>query len=117
MGKGRRCYLTDRPMAPHAVECMLKRRLKAAGLLENLSPNSFRVLVITDLLRQNVPLKDVQYLAATAHLRSLRFTTGAGRSSPATSSSGSSAESSIAKKTGKLTCGSSLSAPEIPGAG
>ena len=37
---------------------MLKRRLKAAGLPEILSPHSFRVLVVTDLLSQNVPLED-----------------------------------------------------------
>ena len=45
---------------------MLKRRLKAAGLPEILSPHSFRVLVVTDLLSQNVPLEDVQYLAGHA---------------------------------------------------
>jgi len=27
------------------------------------SPHSFRVTVVTDLLNQNVPLEDVQYLA------------------------------------------------------
>ena len=42
---------------------MLKRRLAAAGLPVMLRPHSFRVLVVTDLLQQNVPLEDVQYLA------------------------------------------------------
>ena len=46
---------------------MLKRRLKTAGLPGILSPHSFRVLVVTDLLSQNVPLEDVQYLAGHAH--------------------------------------------------
>jgi integrase/recombinase XerD len=42
---------------------MLKRRLADAGLPELFSPHSFRVAVVTDLLNQNVPLEDVQYLA------------------------------------------------------
>jgi integrase len=48
----------------------LKRRLEDAGLPDLFSPHSFRVTVVTDLLNQNVPLEDVQYLA--------------GRSSPTT---------------------------------
>ena len=42
---------------------MMKRRLADAGLPELFSPHSFRVTVVTDLLNQNVPLEDVQYLA------------------------------------------------------
>ena len=42
---------------------MMKRRLKAAGLPGHFSPHSFRVTTVTDLLEQNVPLEDVQYLA------------------------------------------------------
>ena len=42
---------------------MLKRRLKAAGLPEIITPHSFRVMVVTDLLGQDVPMEDVQYLA------------------------------------------------------
>lgn len=42
---------------------MLKRRLKDAGLPELFCPHSFRVTVVTDLLSQDVPLEDVQYLA------------------------------------------------------
>ena len=42
---------------------MLKRRLSDAGLPDLLSPPSFRAAVVTDLLKQDVPLKDVQYLA------------------------------------------------------
>ena len=33
-----------------------------------LSPHFFGVLVVTDLLSQNVPLEDVQYLAGTAQI-------------------------------------------------
>jgi len=42
---------------------MMKRRLKDAGLPNVFSPHSFRVAVVTDLLKQDVPLEDVQYLA------------------------------------------------------
>jgi site-specific recombinase XerD len=35
---------------------MVKRRTKAAGLPDRLSPHSFRVTTITDLLEQGVPL-------------------------------------------------------------
>lgn len=65
--------LSDRPLNPHAVEKMLKRRLRAAGLPKILSPHSFRVLVVTDLLSQNVPLEDVQYLAGHAHPRTTQI--------------------------------------------
>ena len=33
----------------------------------DLQPHSFRVLVVTDLLSQDVPLEDVQYLAGHAN--------------------------------------------------
>jgi integrase/recombinase XerD len=45
---------------------MMKRRLKDAGLPDLFSPYSFRVTIVTDLLNQNVPLADVQYLAGHA---------------------------------------------------
>lgn len=48
---------------------MVKRRLKGSGLPLRLSPHSFRVTTITDLLEQNVPLEDVQYLAGHADSR------------------------------------------------
>ena len=72
-GRRRRSPLTERAMSPLAVQLMLKRRLKAAGLPEILSPHSFRVLVVTDLLSQNVPLEDVQYLAGHAHPRTTQI--------------------------------------------
>ena len=55
--------LTDRPMTAHGVRQMLKRRLHEAELPEIITPHSFRVMVVTDLLGQNVPMEDVQYLA------------------------------------------------------
>lgn len=55
--------LTGDAYAAHSMRQMMKRRLKDAGLPELFSPHSFRVTVVTDLLNQNVPLEDVQYLA------------------------------------------------------
>ena len=55
--------LVDRAMTAHGVRRMLKRRLKAAGLPEIITPHSFRVMVVTDLLSQDVSMEDVQYLA------------------------------------------------------
>ena len=52
---------------------MVKRRLKDAGLPERLSPHSFRVTTVTDLLTQGVPLEDVQYLAGHADPRTTRL--------------------------------------------
>jgi len=37
------------------------------------SPHSFRVATVTDLLGQNVPLEDVQYLAGHADPRTTRI--------------------------------------------
>jgi site-specific recombinase XerD len=52
---------------------MIKRRLKAAGLPPELSPHSFRVATITDLLHQGVALEDVQQLAGHADARTTRL--------------------------------------------
>lgn len=54
--------MTDR-LEAHGIRRMLKRQLHDAGMPELYSPHSFRVTVVTDLLNQNVPLEDVQYLA------------------------------------------------------
>jgi site-specific recombinase XerD len=43
------------------------------GLPSHLSPHSFRVTTITDLLTQGVPLEDVQYLAGHADPRTTRL--------------------------------------------
>ena len=61
--------LTDLPMHPNDLRRMLKRRLKEAGLSTEFSPHSFRVCTLTDLLRQEVPREDVQYLAGHADAR------------------------------------------------
>ena len=72
-GESRHGTLTDRPFSSHAVRRMLKRRLQAAGLPEILSPHSFRVLAVTDLLSQNVPFEDVRYLAGHSHPRTTQI--------------------------------------------
>ena len=54
-------------MSANSMRRMLKRRLKDARLPDIFSPHSFRVLVVTDLLAQDVPLEDVQYLAGHAN--------------------------------------------------
>jgi integrase/recombinase XerD len=65
--------LTDRPMSDGDIGRMIKRRMKACGLPIRLSPHSFRVTTITDLLSQGVPLEDVQYLAGHSDPRTTRL--------------------------------------------
>jgi site-specific recombinase XerD len=52
---------------------MMKRRLKDASLPGHLSPHSFRVTVITDLLEHGAALEDVQHLAGHADPRTTRL--------------------------------------------
>lgn len=52
---------------------MVKRRMALCGLPRRLSPHSFRVTTITDLLEQGVPLEDVQNLAGHADPRTTRL--------------------------------------------
>jgi site-specific recombinase XerD len=67
--RGRSSQLTNQAMCPDDIRRMLKRRLGEAGLPSNLSPHSFRVCTLTDLLKQDVPREDVQYLAGHADAR------------------------------------------------
>ncbi len=60
-------------MTANDIGRMIKRRLKNAGLPVRLSPHSFRVATITDLLSQGVPLEDVQNLAGHADPRTTRL--------------------------------------------
>jgi len=52
---------------------MLKRRMAAIGFPSELSPHSFRVGAITDLLSQGVPLEEVQQLVGHADPRTTRL--------------------------------------------
>ena len=65
--------LTRNAMTGIDICRMMKRRLKAAGLPGHFSPHSFRVATVTDLLEQNVPLEDVQYLAGHSNTRTTRI--------------------------------------------
>jgi site-specific recombinase XerD len=65
--EGKRKQLTGAGYTAHSMRQMLKRRLNDAGLPHLFSPHSFRVTVVTDLLKQDVPLEDVQYLAGHSH--------------------------------------------------
>jgi integrase/recombinase XerD len=65
--------LTEHPMHVVDVCRMVKRRLRDAGLSTILSPHSFRVTTITDLLEQGIPLEDVQRLAGHADPRTTRL--------------------------------------------
>src|SRR3954463_15989143 len=64
---------TGNPRTTKDVSRMVKRRLKDAGLPSRLSPHSFRVTGITDLLTQGVPLDDVQYLAGHSSPRTTKL--------------------------------------------
>ncbi len=55
--------LTGKAYSADLIRQMMKRRLADAGLPHLYSPHSFRVTVVTDLLKQNIPLEDVQFLA------------------------------------------------------
>ena len=65
--------LTETGMNVVDVCRLMKRRLKDAGLPAHLSPHSFRVTTITDLLEQGVPLEDVQRLAGHSDPRTTRL--------------------------------------------
>jgi integrase/recombinase XerD len=61
------------PLTADDARRMIKRRMKGAGLSSRLSPHSFRVCTITDLLGQGTPLEDVQYLAGHCDPRTTRL--------------------------------------------
>ena len=65
--------LTQNPMTAGDMYRMVKRRIRNAGLPSRLSPHSFRVATITDLLEQGVALEDVQNLAGHADPRTTRL--------------------------------------------
>jgi len=65
--------LTQNRMTAGDMARMMKRRIRSAGLPARLSPHSFRVTTITDLLSQGVPLEDVQHLAGHADPRTTRL--------------------------------------------
>ena len=54
-------------LGPWTIRQPLKRRLHDAGLPSFITPHSFRALVVTDLLTENAPMEDVQYLVGHSH--------------------------------------------------
>jgi integrase/recombinase XerD len=70
---GKSGQLTAHAIHVNDICRMMKRRLKDAGLPPRLSPHSFRVTTITDLIEQGVPLEDVQRLAGHADPRTTRL--------------------------------------------
>ena len=70
---GKTGRLAGRAIHVNDICRMVKRRLKDASLPAHLSPHSFRVTVITDLLEHGVPLEDVQHLAGHADPRTTRL--------------------------------------------
>jgi integrase/recombinase XerD len=62
-------HLTDTAMSGIDLCRMVKRRNKAAGLPVKLSPHSFHVATVTDLLTRGIPLEEVQHLAGHADPR------------------------------------------------
>jgi integrase/recombinase XerD len=65
--------LTGKAMTGVDLCRMVKRRLKDAGLPGRLSPHSFRVATVTDLLTHGATLEEVQYLAGHADPRTTRL--------------------------------------------
>lgn len=65
--------LTERPMTAIDICRMIKRRLRGAKLPGHLSPHSFRVATLTDLLESGVELADVQHFAGHADPRTTRL--------------------------------------------
>jgi integrase/recombinase XerD len=70
---GRTGQLTSQPIRNVDICRMVKRRLRDVDLPSHLSPHSFRVATVTDLLTQQVPLEDVQYLAGHSDPRTTRL--------------------------------------------
>lgn len=66
-------HLTPRRMTAIDMCRMVKRRLKNAKLPDHLSPHSFRVATLTDLLETGTELADVQAFAGHADPRTTRL--------------------------------------------
>ena len=71
--KGKTRELSRKCMKVKDVRCMVKRRLKAAGLPGNLPCDTFRARTITGVLESGVNPDDVQDLAGHADPRTTRL--------------------------------------------
>jgi integrase/recombinase XerD len=72
-GKRQGSHVDSHTMTVAARKGIQSVRLEDAGLPHLFSPHSFRVAVVTDLLNQNVPLEDVQYLAGHSNPRTTQI--------------------------------------------
>jgi len=81
----RRKQITARGIHRVEVHGMLKRRLRSAGLPDNLSSHSFRATTATDLLTQGISLEDVQYLLGHSDPRTTKLYDRRRKKSPGTS--------------------------------
>jgi site-specific recombinase XerD len=70
---GRTMRLTCSGMTANDMGRMVKRRMRDTGLSTRLSPHSFRVATVTNLLEQGIPLAEVQFLAGHADPRTTRL--------------------------------------------
>jgi len=70
---GKTGKLTGHAMTSVDICRMVKRRVRKAGLPEQLSPHSFRVLACTNLMTQGTLLEDVQYLLGHSDVRTTRL--------------------------------------------
>ena len=70
---GRSKNLTANRMTAGDMGRMVKRAMRDSGLPGRLSPHSFRITTITDLLEQGVPLEEVQFLTGHADPRTTRL--------------------------------------------
>lgn len=71
--RGRTGTLTGRAISGKDICYMVKRRFKAAGYGDKFTPHTFRATTATDLLEQDVDLKDVQTLLGHADPRTTRL--------------------------------------------
>jgi integrase/recombinase XerD len=70
---GRTARLSNQAITGNVIYRMMKRRLKQANLPMHLVPHSIRACVVTDLLKQGLPLEDVQVLVGHADPRTTRL--------------------------------------------
>jgi integrase/recombinase XerD len=66
-------FPTEYATCGETIRRMVKRRCKAAGLSDRITPHSFRVKTVTTLLQAGQPLEDVQYLVGHADPRTTRL--------------------------------------------
>lgn len=72
-GKKYTSAFTDKPISGEFINRMIHRRCRAVGIPQSITPHSFRVKAVTNLLEAGVALEDVQYLVGHADPRTTRL--------------------------------------------